>query len=178
MAVKKLNSKIQSEIQRISSKYAVESAILENFAAFVISSSRPVKKLSIHQLKAAVLHHFEVEDTTQLRRSGAFKMATDGMDNLNLRLKEDWEKLYREFVGILPGEDNDAGYGCINGLNIFNYFRPWTIFGLDAETAKDSDIKEAYRKLSKTYHPDVPKTGDAKIFDRINTMYQSISAEA
>ncbi len=46
------------------------------------------------------------QNATELKKSGAFKMATDGMDTLNLRVKDEWEKLYRKFIGILPGEEN------------------------------------------------------------------------
>lgn len=105
-------------------------------------------------------------------------MAIDGMDSLNLAKKEGWEILYRKFIGILPGEENQQGYGCINGINIFNYFRPWQVFGLDPSVATPQDIKIAYRDLSKIYHPDNSETGDPKIFDAITIMYKSISAEA
>jgi len=105
-------------------------------------------------------------------------MATDGMDTLNLSVKDGWEKLYRKFVGILPGEENQQGYGCINGINVFNYFKPWQVFDLDPQTATTQDIKNAYYRLSKIYHPDVPETGDAAIFDSLSVMYKSISAEA
>jgi curved DNA-binding protein CbpA len=61
-------------------------------------------------------------------------------------------------------------------VDIFKYFRPWQVFGLNGKTATAIEIKTAYRSLSKVYHPDVPVTGNAAMFDRINTMYQSISA--
>ena len=93
-------------------------------------------------------------------------------------VKEGWEKLYRKFIGILPGEENQQGYGCINGINIFNYFKPWQVFDLDPQNATNKDIKNAYHRLSKIYHPDVPETGDAAIFDCLTIMYKSISAEA
>ncbi|HEY9302594.1 MAG TPA: J domain-containing protein, partial [Phormidium sp.] len=117
-------------------------------------------------------------NTTELKKSGAFKMATDGMDGLNLSVKEGWKKLYRKFIGILPEEENQQGYGCINGINIFNYFKPWQVFGLDPQTATQQDIRNAYHRLSKIYHPDAPETSDAVIFDCLTIMYKSISAEA
>ena len=105
-------------------------------------------------------------------------MATDGMTDLNLTVKDGWEKLYRNLIGILPEEENQQGDGCINGVNIFNYFKPWQVFNLDSKVATPQDIKNAYYALSKIYHPDVPSTGNAAIFDRLTTMYKSIGAEA
>ncbi len=102
-------------------------------------------------------------------------MAIDGMDDLNLSAKAGWEQLYRKFIGCLPDEENQQGHGCINGINIFNYFKPWRVFGLDPQIATSQDIKNAYYSLSKIYHPDVPITGDAAIFDRLTIMYKSIS---
>lgn len=58
----------------------------------------------------------------------------------------------------------------------FKYFKPWEVFGLDPKTASQKDIKDAYKKLSKVYHPDIAGTGDKKIFNEINTMYRSIAA--
>ncbi|MEN9252543.1 MAG: DnaJ domain-containing protein [Thermostichales cyanobacterium BF4_bins_65] len=176
-----LNSYLRNEIHRLAQLYHLESNVLENFAYFVIENYKKkepkVKPLTITELKKAIYKHFSVTSTAELRKSGAFKMATDGMEPINLSTKDGWEKLYRKFIGILPGEENQQGYGCINGINIFNYFRPWEVFGLDPKVATPQDIKDAYRRLSKIYHPDVQGTGDAAIFDRLTIMYKSISAE-
>ena len=177
-----LNKLIQNEISQISEQQNIDTNFLEEFAVFVIENykkkDKAKKSLSLTQLKKAVYEYFKVSNTTELRQSSSFKMATDGLENLNFRLKADWERLYREFVDILPEEGNQQGYGCINGINIFDYFKPWQVFGLDPKKATQNDIKKAYRQFSKKYHPDVPNTGDAKVFDRINTMYKSITAEA
>ena len=177
-----LNAYIQNEISRLVESQDVDKQTLEEFAHFVINNYKrkppKPKPLSLSQLKEAIYKYFEVKNTSALKRSGSFKMATDGMGDLNLSVKETWEKLYREFIGILPNEENQRGYGCVNGINIFNYFKPWQVFGLDPKTATSEDIKTAYRELSKIYHPDIPKTGDAQVFNRINTLYRSISAEA
>jgi hypothetical protein len=182
-----INSYIQNEITKLVDLHGVDRSVLETFALFVVDNHKKkekvvkplkVKPLPLAQIKAAVYQYFSVKNTTELKKSGSFNMAIDGIDNLNLTIKSGWEQLYRKFVGILPEEENQEGYGCINGLNIFNYFKPWQIFGLDAKVANTQDIKNAYYALSKIYHPDVTTTGDAAIFDRLTTMYKSISADA
>ncbi len=182
-----LNLYLQNEIARLAKMHGVSTFVFEEFAHFVIenykkkeSNTKPpkVKRLTLPQIKAEIYQHFSVKNTTELKKSGAFKMATDGMDALNLSVKDGWEKLYRKFIGIFPGEENQQGYGCINGINVFNYFKPWQVFDLDPQTATTQDIKNAYHRLSKIYHPDVPETGDAAIFNNLIIMYKSISAEA
>lgn len=177
-----LNSYLQHEIARLAEIHGLSTLVFKEFAHFVIENHKKkdpkIKPLTLTQIKAAIYQHFSVKNTTELKKSGAFKMATDGMDTLNLSVKDGWEKLYRKFIGILPGEENQQGYGCINGINVFNYFKPWQVFELDPQTATPQDIKNAYYRLSKIYHPDVPQTGDAAIFDCLTVMYKSISAEA
>lgn len=176
-----LNPLIKSEITRLVQEAKVQEALLETFAIFVIENhqkSNVLRGLSLTELKKAVYQRFSVKSTPELRKSGAFKMATDGMESLNFSLKETWEVLYRKFIGILPGEDNQTGYACINGINIFDYFMPWQVFDLDPKVATPEEIRSAYHNLSKIYHPDIPKTGDAKIFDRLTIMYKSLTAGA
>lgn len=182
-----INSYLRNEIGKLADTHNISAVVLEEFAQFVIANykkkeltvkSPKVKTLTLPQIKTAIYQHFSVKNTTELKKSGGFKMATDGMDTPNLSIKDGWEKLYRKFVGILPGEENQSGYACINGINVLNYFKPWQVFDLDSQTATKQDIKNAYYKLSKIYHPDVPETGDAKIFDCLTIMYKSISAEA
>jgi hypothetical protein len=186
-ATTNLNLNLQNEIDRLVKIHGLSRSVFEEFACFVIDNHKKkdsiakitkVKPLTLAQIKTEVYNHFLVKNTTELRKSGAFKMATDGMDTLNLSVKDGWKKLYRKFIGILPGEENQQGYGCINGINVFNYFKPWQVFDLDPQTATTQDIKNAYYRLSKIYHPDVSKTGDAAIFERLNIMYKSINAEA
>lgn len=180
MAKRSISPAILSKIQNLSESEGINPQLLEDFAIFVLENKRAKKpkSLSMTALKKAVLAHFEAKNTTALRKAGAFKMATDGMEKLNLRLKKSWEQLYRQFVGVLPGEDVQIGDNCINGIDIFKYFKPWTVFGLDAKTASNDEIKQAYHQLSKQYHPDNKTSGNAQIFDRINAMYRSIAAEA
>ena len=182
-----INSFIQHEIARITELSSIDSSVLEEFALFVIDNHKKkepvvkpikVKPLPLTQIKLAIYQYFSVKNTTELKKSGSFSMATDGMSDLNLTVKNGWEKLYRKLIGILPDEENQQGDECINGINIFNYFKPWQVFNWDSKVATPQDIKNAYYALSKIYHPDVPLTGNAAIFDRLTTMYKSIGAEA
>lgn len=177
-----LSTEVIEEIQRLVSSYGYQATHLEQFAEFVIShqstkqkaASKKPQALKLNQVKQAVYQYFAVRTTLELKASGEFQLATRDME-LNLSQKESWEALYRDFIGILPNEEGETGKDCINGINIFKYFKPWRVFGLDGTTATEEEIKKAYRHLSKIYHPDNPQTGDAKIFDRINQMYRSIA---
>lgn len=181
-----LNSFINSEIARVADLTGVDATVLKEFAQFVIANHKKsaatkpkakkpkVKTLTQTQIKAAVFKHFGVSGVPSLRKDPTFVMSTN---NLKVPLKslEDWASLYRKFVGILPGEDCDEGTDCINGINIFKYTRPWRTFGLDPATATTEDIKTAYRKLSKVYHPDVASIGNARIFERLTVFYNSLT---
>jgi len=174
-----LTSEIREEITRLSSEHNIDAQLLERFAYFVAENQiqqkkAPKRNLTVAELKNAVYNRFNVNSTDELKRSGSFLMATDGMEEFDLRLKSTWEMLYRKFVGILPHEENEQGYGCINGINIFKYFKPWQVFGLNSETATKDDLKSSYRRLSKIYHPDNLETGDREVFERIELMYQSL----
>ncbi len=138
------------------------------------NQSNPHKPLKLSQLKEAIYKYFEVANTDQLKKSDRFKAATDGMSKLNFSEKVTWEILYRKWIGILPEEQNQEGYGCINGIDVFKYYRPWQIFGLDGKTATEEDLKKAYRQLSKIYHPNNLETGDREIFERLEKMYKSL----
>jgi len=197
MTTNPLNSLILEQISHICEQYSIESRILEDFADFVIQNHRKkspkpsltesktvatttvpkVKPLTLTQLKQAVYAYFEVSNTTELKKSSMFQMATRAFDNINLSQRESWEKIYREYVGILPEEDGETGKHCINGINIFKYLYPYRVFELDPKTATKEDIKNAYYRLSKIYHPDNQETGDAEVFDCLTVMYKSITTE-
>jgi len=180
MPTKKLTKRVESEIHRLVAEYGYSESVLRDFAVFVlqkepIKGKSTTKGLSLTQLKQAIYQHFQVKDTTALKQLGAFQMATSSMDKLDLSKKDSWEKLYRKLIGLLPGEETNEGYGCIQGIDIFKYDLPWNAFGLDPKTAKTEDIKSAYRELSKVYHPDKSNTGDARIFDRLTVFYNSLT---
>jgi DnaJ domain len=182
----KLNSLIKDEISRIANVYGIEAQSLEDFAHFVVENHKKkdpkpkvakvvkAKPLTLTQLKKSIYEYFKVSDTKELKESETFQMATSAMGKVDLSKKDGWEKLYRKLVGVLPNEENEKGYGCINGIDIFKYDMPWKVFALDSTSSTDEDVKSAYRELSKIYHPDKPE-GDAQVFDRLTTFYKSLT---
>lgn len=182
-AEKPLNSWIQNEISRLSEIHSIDKAHLEVFAKFIIEHHKKPepkppkipKPLTLTQLKAAVYKYFDVTDTKTLKLSGTFQLATSGIEKLDLSKRPGWETLYRKLIGVLPNEENEQGYGCINGIDIFKYDMPWKAFGLDPQIATIAEIKTAYHTLSKIYHPDNQETGDAQIFDRLTMFYKSLT---
>jgi len=53
----------------------------------------------------------------------------------------------------------------------FNLYR---ILGVDVNVSSE-DLKKAYRKLSKKWHPDNPDTGDVELFKKINLAYSILN---
>jgi hypothetical protein len=166
---------IQAEIQRLVSQYGYDAAVLTQFSAFVLNPPPPPKPLTLTQLKQAIFQEFKVVDAKALKKSSRFKMATSAMENFNLSQRDGLEMLYRKLIGILPNEVGETGPGCVNGINIFKYDRPWEAFGLDPKTATTEQVKTAYYDLSRIYHPDNRETGDAVIFNRLNVFYKSLT---
>ena len=88
-----INSFIQHEITRITELSSIDRSVLEEFASFVIDNHKKkdpvvkpikVKPLPLAQIKSAIYQYFSVKNTTELKKSGSFSMAIDGMSDLNL----------------------------------------------------------------------------------------------
>jgi hypothetical protein len=178
----KKKTEIADEIKRLVQEYQHGTTtaeefenILNRFSLFIISSIEPKPTLKLKELKQSIYKYFNVKDTEALKKSNSFKMASSSLKDLNYKKTDTWERLYRKFIGVLPYEVDKQEYGTINGINIFTYNRPWQVFGLNPETATIEDVKNSYRKLSKVYHPDIPNTGDAKIFNRLTIFYESLT---
>lgn len=167
----------QRKAQRPNNGGGDEARSRQAFASLLAESSiiSPTQPLTLKELKQALYQKFEVGSTAELRQDGCFRGLTHGLGKFDFRFKATWKTLYRELVGILPDEYNQQGYGCINGINIFNYFRPWQVFGIDPKTTTLEEIRHAYHRLAKVYHPDNPDTGDREMFERIEIMYRSIT---
>ena len=144
-----------------------------NGSSFCKPKPQKIKPLSMAKAKAAVLEKFDCESVTELRKNKTFQMAFSG-EQINLKTTADWRSQYRKWIGVPDDERNKTGPQCINGIDIFENFRPWHVFDLSSDTASAEDIKTSFRQLAKVHHPDVG--GDALVFERIQKMRDSLLA--
>lgn len=166
-------NQIREEISRISGENNYDPIILLKFAEYINGGKFQAVELTLPQLKKAVTKAFGCKTYEALKKNGNFKLYVQA-ENLKLNLKDSWKQLYREWVDIPESEKNSIGYGCINGINIFQDFRPWEVFGLDPQQASPEDIKVSFRKLALQYHPD--QGGDRTIIERLTHMRDSLLA--
>ena len=124
-------------------------------------------------MRKAVLEKFGCKTATELRKNKTFAMAFTG-EKIALKTIEDWRRQYRKWVAVPDDERDLTGPTCINGIDVLENFRPWHVFGLDAATATTEDIKESFRQLVKTHHPDMG--GNARVFERLQKMRDSLIA--
>ena len=144
-----------------------------DFAEYIHGKPFLEPVLTLAQLKAAVLKAFDCKTTSELRKSSEFNLAMTGR-TFNLRTKADWQKLYRQWVGVPKAERERTGPTCINGIDVLENFRPWHVFGLDQSTASIDEIKGAFRRLAKQHHPDAG--GDPRVMERLQKMRDSLLA--
>ena len=173
-------SEVKQLIQDLLSKSASPSAdqILcfaeaVNRGAFKEPKQAKPKTLTATAMKKAVLSKFECKTVTELRKNKTFVMAFTG-EKVGLKTADDWRKQYRKWVAVPEDERDQKGPTCINGIDVLENFRPWHVFGLNSSTATTEDIKESYRQLVKTHHPDMG--GDARVFERLQKMRDSLIA--
>ena len=163
-------------VERIAALLAAgtpDATALLAFAEFIHGKPFPEPVLTLTQLKSEVCRVFGCKNATELRKSNEFNMAMAGR-TFDLKTKADWQKLYREWVGVPQAERNRSGSTCINGMDVLENFRPWHVFDLEPSTASTEDIKEAFRRLAKEHHPDVG--GDPRVMERLQKMRDSLLA--
>lgn len=183
---------IDARLQELVSQYGYDERVLREFVEFIQAQPKPRKKSpskpkadsktvkppkpkepTLAELQLAVADAFKCSDVKELKKNKSFKLATEGRD-LNLRKKEGWLVLYREWVGVPESERHETGPHCINGIDVLKNFRPWQVFSLDSKTASTEDINQAFRQLAKTHHPD--QGGDREVFERLQKMRDSLLA--
>lgn len=181
-----MTNAIESKIQELVTQHGYDAEILRTFAEFVQSQPKPRKKkvtapqkskktkpLTMGELQDAVASAFGCTDLKSLKKHDTFKLAIAGRD-LNLKKKDAWLALYREWVGVPENEQQEDGPTCINGIDVLKNFRPWHVFELDPKTASTDDINAAFRRLAKQHHPD--HGGDRQVFERLQKMRDSLLA--
>ena len=171
--VEKLIEEFQANNPKPSAAALLAFAEQINGSSFCKPKSPKIKPLSIAKAKAAVLEKFGCKSVTDLRKNKTFQMAFLG-EQINLKTTEDWRSQYRKWIGVPADERNKTGPHCINGIDVFENFRPWHVFALSSDTASAEDIKTSFRQLAKVHHPDVG--GDALVFERIQKMRDSLLA--
>jgi hypothetical protein len=164
---------VQKRIEEILAAGPVDEKTLLEFAEFIHGKPFPEPVLNLAQLKAEVCKVFGCENAKQLRQSSEFNLAMAGR-SFDLKTKADWQKLYREWVGVPQVERNRSGVTCINGIDVLENFRPWHVFGLEPTSATAADIKDSFRRLAKEHHPDAG--GDARVMERLQKMRDSLLA--
>jgi hypothetical protein len=164
---------VRQRIDELLAEGSPDAAVLLAFAEFIHGKPFAEPVLSLAELKSAVCHVFGCGNATELRKSQEFKLAMAGR-SVALKTKADWQKLYREWVGVPRAERNRNGATCINGIDVLENFRPWHVFGLEPSSATAADIKEAFRRLAKEHHPDVG--GDPRVMERLQKMRDSLLA--
>jgi hypothetical protein len=183
---------IDAKIQELVNQYGYDPQVLQGLVEFIQSQPKPRKKpatassakepankipkkkeLTMAELQVAVVAAFHCDDVKELKKHEAFNLAIAGRD-LNLRKKEGWLAVYREWIGVPENERYEKGQHCINGIDILKNFRPWHVFNLDPKTATSDDINKAFRQLAKDHHPD--HGGDREVFERLQKMRDSLLA--
>jgi hypothetical protein len=164
---------VVARIQELLANGTLDQAILLEFAEWIQGKPFPEPVLTLTQLKSEVCRVFGCANAKELRQSSEFNLAMAGR-SIDLKTKADWQKLYREWVGVPQAERNRSGATCINGIDVLENFRPWHVFGLEPATASADDIKEAFRRLAKDHHPDVG--GDPRVMERLQKMRDSLLA--
>jgi hypothetical protein len=164
---------IEQRIAKLLDQGPPDTSALLAFAEFIHGKPFPEPVLTLSQLKREVCRVFGCENAKELRQSSEFNLAMTGR-SFDLKTKADWQKLYREWVGVPQAERNRSGATCINGIDVLENFRPWHVFGLEPATATADDIKEAFRRLAKEHHPDVG--GDPRVMERLQKMRDSLLA--
>ncbi len=164
---------VQQRINELLAQGPPDATALLAFAEFIHGKPFPEPVLTLTQLKSEVCRAFGCENAKELRQSSEFNLAMAGR-SVDLKTKADWQKLYREWVGVPQAERNRTGATCINGIDVLENFRPWHVFGLEPTKATADDIKEAFRRLAKEHHPDVG--GDPRVMERLQKMRDSLLA--
>ncbi len=146
-------------IETISNQYKCPKETLEELLklAFSPTEENLLSGMSITQIKDKVAMGWGKASYKELKKDKGWKQYHKS-SGLNGSLRKTWETYYREWVNLPKDEQNlPSSQNVINGINIFQNFRPWEVFNLDRKFATANDVKAAFRQLSMRYHPDTAK---------------------
>ena len=166
-------NKVRAKIRDLVQEYQYDEKVLLNFAEFVNGGAFKPVEPSMQELKDAVISSFECSSYTELKKNSVFQLFVEE-HGLKMTTKAAWLKVYRKFVGLPENERNSIGDTSINGVDVLRNFLPWKVFDLNPKTATAEDIKAAFNKLAKEYHPD--HGGNSTVFERLKTMRDSLLA--
>ena len=171
--VLELISQLQTQ-ERITDEMLLSFAENINGGCFSVPKPKKPKAMTMATAKKAVLSNFGCKTITELKKNKNFLMSMTG-EEISLKTKADWMKLYRRWVGVPIEEREMTGPTCINGIDVLENFRPWHVFGLNSKTASKEDVKTSFRNLAKLHHPDFG--GDPRVFERLQKMRDSVLAQ-
>jgi preprotein translocase subunit Sec63 len=166
-------NQVRAKIRELNQKYQYDEQVLLNFAEFINDGKFEVVEPSMQELKDAVIAAFSCSSYKELQKNSNFKLFVQE-HTLKMTTKEAWLKVYRKFVGLPESERNSIGITSINGVDVLRNFLPWKVFDLDPQIATVDDIKSAFNKLAKEYHPD--HGGNADVFEQLKIMRDSLLA--
>ena len=139
------HSSVQDLIQTINSTYNCPVRELEsliNLALSPLVGGEPsgVSEMSLVQIKEKIAIAWGQSSYAELQKDKEWRLYHKST-KMNGRLRETWLVHYREWVKLPDDELNlsDAN-NVVNGINIFQNFRPWEVFALDKKTASVSAL--------------------------------------
>ncbi|WP_017324864.1 J domain-containing protein [Synechococcus sp. PCC 7336] len=166
-------NQVRAQIRELTKEHDYSEEVLLGFAEFVNGGVFPVVEPSMGELKEAVIAAFDCTSYQQLKKDGNFQLFVQDR-NLKMNTKKAWLEVYRRFVGLPESERDAIGSTSINGVDVLRNFLPWKVFQLDPKTAIADDVKAAFNRLAKQYHPDVG--GNSEVFQKLKVMRDSLLA--
>lgn len=171
-----IDSGIEKQVKTYCSKYGCPEDELKEIIrlALLPDSETALASMALKDIKMAVAASWKHGTYTGLSKDKNWLAYHKGT-GLNASKRDTWERYYREWVALPPDEqDEEQGYGVINGIDIFKNFRPWEVFGVDNKTGDRDAVLTAYRRLCLKYHPD--SGGDSAVFQQLTKMKDSLMA--
>ena len=164
-------------IQTISRDYNCPKETLEELVnlAFSPTDQNLLSSMSISLIKQKVSNSWGKANYKELKKDKGW-MQYHKSSGLNGSLRKTWEIYYREWVNLPADEQNlPSSKNVINGIDIFQNFRPWEAFNLDRKTATREDVKNAFRRLSKRFHPDTAQDdANPEAFNKLKEMRDAL----